>query len=75
MKHLGDLEHGARAEIIGIEGECQGGARLGALGLLPGAQVRVVHVAPLDDPITVEMQGQEISVRRADARVIMVREI
>jgi len=74
MKHLGDLEHGACAEIAAIDGECQVGARLAVLGLLPGVRVRVVHVAPLDDPITVEMGGQEISVRRADASVILVRE-
>ncbi len=75
MKHLGDLTHGARAEVVGIAGEGEGGARLGALGLLPGIVVRVVHVAPLDDPITVEIGGQEISVRRADASIVAVREV
>jgi Fe2+ transport system protein FeoA len=31
-------------------------------------------VAPLGDPISVEIEGQEISLRRAEAALILVKE-
>lgn len=47
--------------------------RLAALGFLPGAEVAVAHVAPLGDPISVRMKGQQVSVRRAEAECVEVR--
>ena len=46
-----------------------------ALGFLPGQRVRISRVAPLGDPISIEMEGQEISLRRAEADLIEVKEI
>jgi len=37
--------------------------------------VRVSRIAPLGDPISVEINGQEISLRRAEASVIEVEEV
>lgn len=46
--------------------------RLLAMGLLPGAEVRVVQVAPLGDPVEIEFNGMRLSLRRADAAAVQV---
>lgn len=42
------------------------------LGLLPGASVEVVRVAPLGDPIAVRVKDCQIAIRRSDATQINV---
>lgn len=42
------------------------------MGLLPGAEVRVVQVAPLGDPVEIEFNGMRLSLRRADAAAVQV---
>ncbi len=46
--------------------------RLLELGLLPGVSVKKRKVAPLGDPIELEVRGARLSIRRAEARGIEV---
>lgn len=46
--------------------------RLLEMGLVPGTAVRVVTVAPLGDPLRIEIRGGEWSIRRAEAAQIAV---
>ncbi|MFZ4777596.1 MAG: FeoA family protein [Terrimicrobiaceae bacterium] len=75
MKTLGDVHHARQLEIVEISSNCGRAGRLSALGFLPGRRIRVARVAPLGDPISIEMEGQEISLRRAEADLIEVKEI
>ena len=75
MKKLGKIPHGRMLEIVGISSDCGRAGRLAALGFLPGRRVRISRIAPLGDPISIEMDGQEISVRRAEANLIEVKEV
>lgn len=75
MKTLGEVHHARELEIVEISSNCGRAGRLSALGFLPGRRIRVARVAPLGDPISIEMEGQEISLRRAEADLIEVREI
>ena len=52
-----------------------GNQRLLAFGLTPGAEVRVVHVAPLGDPIAISFCSQKVMIRRTDAARVMVEEL
>ncbi len=47
-------------------------ARLAAFGLLPGAEVEVVRVAPLGDPLELRLGRTRLALRRADARRVVV---
>ncbi len=49
--------------------------RLLAMGFLPGAKLRIVQVAPFGDPITVELNGWRVSLRRADAASVAVARV
>ena len=40
--------------------------RLMAMGLRPGVHIKVVRVAPLGDPITLEVGGAQVSLRRRE---------
>ena len=73
--NLADCREGYAYEVLGVESGCMRAGRLASLGFLPGVVVRVAHVAPLGDPVAVEMPGQEISVRLTEARLVKVREL
>jgi Fe2+ transport system protein FeoA len=45
------------------------------MGLLPGTRVRVVRVAPLGDPLELELRNYSLSIRCTDAARIEVGEI
>jgi len=75
LKTLGEIQHKRSLQVVGISADGPNAGRLAALGFLPGNRVRVSRIAPLGDPISIEMNGQEISLRRAEASVIEVEEI
>ena len=42
------------------------------MGLVPGTHVAVISVAPLGDPLQIEVRGTRWSIRRAEAAQITV---
>jgi Fe2+ transport system protein FeoA len=70
---LAALPRGARAVIDELEGERPFRRRLMEMGLVPGTHVAVVNVAPLGDPIEIEVRSSRISIRRHEAALIAVR--
>ena len=46
--------------------------RLLEMGFVPGTPLRVVRLAPLGDPMQIELHGYHISLRRSEARAILV---
>ena len=42
------------------------------MGLVPGIEVRIVTIAPLGDPLRIEVRGGQWSIRRAEAEEIEV---
>ncbi|HPM41432.1 MAG TPA: FeoA domain-containing protein [bacterium] len=49
--------------------------RLIEMGILPGAVVRVVRVAPLGDPIEIRVRGTSISLRKCKAVAVEVERV
>jgi len=64
---LSDCKPGQGGRIAQVNGEGPVGQRLMEMGLIEGTEVQVVRVAPLGDPIEVEVQGYKLSLRRAEA--------
>ena len=60
-------------DIVSVAGRGALAQRLMAMGFLPGTRVRVVHVAPFGDPITVELDGWRVSLRLSEAATLTVR--
>ena len=42
------------------------------MGITPGASMRLIKKAPLGDPLEFSVRGYELSVRKSEAREIMV---
>jgi len=45
------------------------------MGIVPGSIVKVLRAAPLGDPIEILTKGLPLSIRRAEASCIKVREV
>jgi ferrous iron transport protein A len=69
---LADVPLGRAATVRGIEGPRAFRRRLLEMGLVPGIEVRIVTVAPLGDPLRIEVRGGQWSLRRAEAAQIQV---
>lgn len=71
---LDELKTGQMAEITGYTlGNSAYRAKLLALGLTRGVQVRIINVAPLGDPFDLAVRGFHLSLRRDEAKVIRVK--
>lgn len=70
---LDRLPRGQRATVRTVGGSRSFRRRLLELGLLPGTEVALVRVAPLGDPIEIDLRGGRLSLRKAEARAIEVQ--
>jgi ferrous iron transport protein A len=70
---LAALPRGSHAVVDALAGERPFRRRLMEMGLVPGRRVAVVNVAPLGDPIEIEVRSSRISIRRYEAALIAVR--
>ncbi|MDY7026899.1 MAG: FeoA family protein [Spirochaetota bacterium] len=76
MKHLHELAENSRARITGFEeGSNSYRSKLFSLGLTQGSEIIVRRVAPLGDPVEVEVRGGMASLRKREAQVILVEEV
>ena len=72
MSTLAEVALGQRATVREVNGSRAFRRRLLEMGLVPGVSVRVVTVAPLGDPIQIEVRGGQWSIRRGEAAQIGV---
>ncbi len=72
MITLKDLKLKQAGRITAVSGDGELAARLMAIGLLPGVTVRVLGIAPLGDPMLVEVNGWQLSIRRSEAASLMI---
>lgn len=72
MKTLRDVKVGEKATIVRLHGEGALKRRIMDMGLTRGTEVLVRKVAPLGDPLELNVRGYELSVRKADAELIEV---
>jgi Fe2+ transport system protein FeoA len=71
-RSLAHLPVGVRARVISVGGAGSIARRLMEMGVVPGAPVSVVRVAPLGDPIQIRVRGYHLALRMAEARTITV---
>ena len=72
MKTLKDVGFGQTVTVTKLNGEGAVKRRIMDMGITKGTQVCVRKVAPLGDPIEVTVRGYELSIRKADAEMILV---
>lgn len=70
---LDQMTVGSRSKIIGFaQTESNFRRKLLALGLMPGAVVEVRRLAPLGDPMQIQLRGASVSLRKLEAAIIYV---
>ncbi len=67
---LDKLETGKEGIIGKVGGEGELRLRLLDMGLIPGTRVRVRKIAPLGDPLEIELRGYSLTLRKEDAEKI-----
>lgn len=72
MKTLKEAKIGEIVRVVKLYGEGPVKRRIMDMGITKGVEVFVRKVAPLGDPIEVNVRGYELSLRKADAEMIEV---
>ena len=72
---LADLSVGSRARVSAVLGADELSMRLMEMGLTPGVEVALVGIAPLGDPLELELRGYRLSVRRSEAARVKIEEL
>ena len=72
MKTLKDVRVGETAVVKRLHGEGPVRRRIMDMGITKGVQLQVRKVAPLGDPMELNLRNCELSLRKADAEMIEV---
>lgn len=72
MITLADLAVGQRGRVACVDGADSLAMRLLEMGLTPGAELKLIGVAPLGDPIEIELRGYRLSLRKSEAKRVSV---
>lgn len=75
MTTLDKIEIGKIVQVTSIDGEKAIKRRIMDMGIVKGVEIFVRKVAPLGDPLELQVRGYELSLRMSDAANINVREI
>ena len=72
MKTLKDARIGDTVTVVKLHGEGAVRRRIMDMGITKNVEIYVRKVAPLGDPIEVNVRGYELSLRKADAEMIEI---
>lgn len=72
MKTLKDAKVGETLKVVRLNGAGPLKRRIMDMGITKGVDIYIRKVAPLGDPIETTVRGYELSIRRADAEIIVV---
>ena len=72
MKTLREVKVGDTVKVVRLHGEGAVKRRIMDMGITKGVEVYVRKLAPLGDPVEVNVRGYELSIRKADAEMIEV---
>lgn len=73
---LSSLKEGDKAEVVGFSGN-RGAYRrkLLAMGFIPGTVITLKRRAPLGDPVEIGLRGYNVSLRKEEAIVLVLRRL
>lgn len=72
MKTLREVSVGQTVKVARLSGSGPVKRRIMDMGITKGVAIFVRKVAPLGDPVEVTVRGYELSLRKADAEMILV---
>lgn len=69
---LKDLKPGEQGTVVSVGSKGAVRRRIMDMGVTPGTVIKVIKVAPLGDPVEVNIRGYELSLRKDEAQQIIV---
>ena len=72
MRTLKDVKVGEKTRVTKVHGQGALKRRIMDMGVTRGVEVYVRKLAPLGDPIEINVRGYELSLRKEDASLIEV---
>ena len=72
MRTLKDAKVGQTVTVVKLWGEGAVRRRIMDMGITKGVEIYIRKVAPLGDPLEVNLRGYELSLRKADAEMVEV---
>jgi len=72
LKTLKEVKIGETVTVLKLTGNGAVKRRIMDMGITKGTEIFVRKVAPLGDPIEVKVRGYELSLRKADAEMILI---
>ena len=73
MNTLKDIKIGKTAKVVKVHGEGAIRRRIMDMGITKGVEIYIRKVAPLGDPMELNLRGYELTLRRADADMVEVQ--
>lgn len=72
--HLSDLKKGQIGKVLALHNENKAlRRRLLDMGITKGVEVKIKKIAPMGDPIDIELRGYELCIRLVDMQNIDIR--
>lgn len=72
---LRELKPGEKGKVIKIKGKGNFKKRLLDMGIVPGSEIQLEKVAPLGDPIDILIKGYHLSLRKEEAKEILIEKV
>lgn len=72
MKTLNNTKIGETVKVVKLHGEGAVKRRIMDMGITKGTRIYVRKMAPLGDPMELQVRGYELSLRKADAAMVEV---
>lgn len=73
---LSQMTVGSRGRIVAIQaGDKVYRQRLIAMGLIPGTEFTLSRIAPLGDPVEIQVRGFALSLRKNEAGILQVESV
>ena len=72
MTTLKDVKCGQTVRVKKIQGEGPVRRRIMDMGITKGSEIYVRKVAPLGDPVEINIRGHELTLRKFDAEMVIV---
>ncbi|MFR8003405.1 MAG: FeoA family protein [Hydrogeniiclostridium sp.] len=73
MHTLREAKVGQTVKVIKLHGEGAVKRRIMDMGITKDVELHIRKVAPLGDPVEVNVRGYELSIRKADAEMIEIQ--
>ncbi|MBQ2082383.1 MAG: ferrous iron transport protein A [Lachnospiraceae bacterium] len=72
MKTLRQAQVGQTVKVVKLHGEGALRRRMMDMGITKGTEIYIRKIAPLGDPVEINIRGYELTLRKEDAEIVEI---